>query len=234
MNYVIIEPLRGDGMKLAIYDFDGTLVHANTLPLLFKRWKQKNINESSRKPIWRKIMIRYLFHKLHLFGWDKRKFNPYTMELTIDLFRSTDMDTLLSFLQEHYQHLRNYIPEDIKNQIKQDNQAGYHTVLLSGNYDLILNPFQEIGFDSIIGTISSKDGTLLSSSEVEVIIQQGKADQIKHHFPNADLSESKAYADSGYDIPILELVGHPVAVSPDSKLRDYATKRQWDILDPKK
>lgn len=46
-----------------------------------------------------------------------------------------------------------------------------------------------------------------------------------------DLSLCAAYSDSINDMPLLLLVGHPVAVNPDSALRDEARRRGWEIRD---
>jgi hypothetical protein len=40
-----------------------------------------------------------------------------------------------------------------------------------------------------------------------------------------DLAASYAYADSIYDLPLLEAVGHPVAVSPEERLASIARQR---------
>jgi len=44
-----------------------------------------------------------------------------------------------------------------------------------------------------------------------------------------DLAQCAAYSDSINDIPMLSLVGRPVAVNPDSALRDEARRRGWEI-----
>jgi HAD superfamily hydrolase (TIGR01490 family) len=44
-----------------------------------------------------------------------------------------------------------------------------------------------------------------------------------------DLAASYAYSDSITDLPMLEAVGHPVAVNPDRDLRREAEKRGWQI-----
>ena len=44
-----------------------------------------------------------------------------------------------------------------------------------------------------------------------------------------DLSGSFAYTDSPTDLPMLELVGNPVAVNPDKGLRKIAQERGWQI-----
>ena len=152
------------------------------------------------------------------------------MEQTANLFQTVDRDTLLRFLQENYNNLKQYISDTMKQQLQDDHDNGFHTVLLSGNFDIILKPFQQDGFDTVIGSISEKDGTLLTSKEVRIIIEDGKREAIINAFPNADLAKSKAYADSGYDLPILELVGFPVCVNPDSTLEEIAKEREYPIL----
>jgi HAD superfamily hydrolase (TIGR01490 family) len=44
-----------------------------------------------------------------------------------------------------------------------------------------------------------------------------------------DLARSYAYSDSITDAPMLELVGHPVAVNPDRELARLARQREWEI-----
>ncbi len=45
-----------------------------------------------------------------------------------------------------------------------------------------------------------------------------------------DLENSYAYSDSASDLPMLRLVGHPVAVNPDSELAAAAREERWDVL----
>jgi HAD superfamily hydrolase (TIGR01490 family) len=45
-----------------------------------------------------------------------------------------------------------------------------------------------------------------------------------------DLSESYAYSDSASDLPMLRLVGHPVAVNPDAELAQVAREEGWEVL----
>lgn len=44
-----------------------------------------------------------------------------------------------------------------------------------------------------------------------------------------DLEGSYAYSDSYTDVPMLEIVGHPVAVNPDRVLLKLAIDRGWDV-----
>lgn len=45
------------------------------------------------------------------------------------------------------------------------------------------------------------------------------------------LSQCWAYSDSYNDVPLLEAVGHPVAINPDARLRAYAKRRGWQVYD---
>jgi HAD superfamily hydrolase (TIGR01490 family) len=47
----------------------------------------------------------------------------------------------------------------------------------------------------------------------------------------ADLAEAWFYTDSMSDRPMMEAVGHPVAVNPDPRLRRLAAKRGWRTED---
>jgi hypothetical protein len=51
---------------------------------------------------------------------------------------------------------------------------------------------------------------------------------IEHGF---DLDECFAYSDSYTDLPMLNAVGNPRAVNPDSDLRAVAIERNWAVLD---
>ncbi|HEY8340680.1 MAG TPA: HAD family hydrolase [Egibacteraceae bacterium] len=46
-----------------------------------------------------------------------------------------------------------------------------------------------------------------------------------------DLETCYAYADSASDLPILQLVGHPVAVNPDRGLMSVAHRRGWPVVE---
>ena len=92
---------------------------------------------------------------------------------------------------------------------------------------------QRLGADLAIGTqVAVVDGKYTG----EIIFYaygEGKAEAvhslaIDHGF---DLAECFAYSDSHTDLPMLEAVGNPRAVNPDSELRAIATERGWEVLD---
>jgi len=62
--------------------------------------------------------------------------------------------------------------------------------------------------------------------------QQGKVTRLKTWLSQTGhtLDDSYFYSDSHNDLPLLELVTHPVAVDPDSTLRATAQQRHWPII----
>ena len=46
-----------------------------------------------------------------------------------------------------------------------------------------------------------------------------------------DLKRCWAYSDSYNDIPLLSMVGHPVAINPDARLRSHAREHNWPVYD---
>lgn len=218
-------------MKLAIYDFDGTYIEKQTIPILFKLWKKHGLNKFAYKHIWRDILVHYFLYKLKIFKWDKRRFNPYAMIKTAELLNAIPKEKLDHFIKSLYLELQKHRFKPLIQQVAKDKKEGFTTVLLSGNLDIILQPFKKDGFDYIIGSSSINNNQLLASNNITILIEDRKKEMILDTFPKADLSISKAYADNGYDLPVLKMVGLPIAINPDRELFNYASKHQWKIFE---
>lgn len=91
----------------------------------------------------------------------------------------------------------------------------------------------DLGFDGAIGsTCEIVDGRYTGRS-LRAAHAEGKAAAVRelaerHGF---DLRASTAYSDSHTDLPFLEVVGHPVVVNPDRRLRSVARDRGWPVLE---
>jgi HAD superfamily hydrolase (TIGR01490 family) len=61
---------------------------------------------------------------------------------------------------------------------------------------------------------------------------EGKARAVQEFAARGDidLAASWAYSDSASDLPMLEAVGHPVAVNPDAALAEVARREGWEVL----
>jgi phosphoserine phosphatase len=76
------------------------------------------------------------------------------------------------------------------------------------------------------------DGHYTAELDGPFVYGEGKAEAITQLAVDRgyDLKHSYAYSDSISDLPMLEVVGHPVAVNPDSELADLAHERGWPVV----
>jgi HAD superfamily hydrolase (TIGR01490 family) len=92
----------------------------------------------------------------------------------------------------------------------------------------------ELGFDGAIGTLCEigPDGAFTGRS-IRACHAEGKAAAVRELAAEQgfDLGVSTAYSDSHTDLPFLEVVGHPIAVNPDRRLRRVAHERGWPVLE---
>jgi putative phosphoserine phosphatase / 1-acylglycerol-3-phosphate O-acyltransferase len=117
--------------------------------------------------------------------------------------------------------------------IEEHKAAGRVTVLATTTPRDMVEPFADaLGIDEVVATTYGvRDGRYTGKIDGEFVWGRGKLRAVRA-FAEAegiDLSESYAYSDSWYDVPLLEAVGHPVAVNPDPRLRVYAVARRWPV-----
>jgi HAD superfamily hydrolase (TIGR01490 family) len=87
--------------------------------------------------------------------------------------------------------------------------------------------------DGAVGTMFETDGGVYTGRGGGPFnYREGKAQAIRDlaEREGIDLSASWAYSDSESDLPMLRLVGHPVAVNPDAELARVARDEGWEIL----
>src|SRR5918999_723955 len=77
-----------------------------------------------------------------------------------------------------------------------------------------------------------RDGVYTGRPAGPFTYREGKAEAIREIAAREgiDLTESYAYSDSESDLPMLRLVGHPVAVNPDAELSRVARAEGWRII----
>jgi HAD superfamily hydrolase (TIGR01490 family) len=87
--------------------------------------------------------------------------------------------------------------------------------------------------DGAVGTMfEAVDGLYTGRGGGPFNYREGKAQAIRElaEREGIDLAASYAYSDSESDLPMLRLVGHPVAVNPDAELARVAREEGWEIL----
>ena len=92
---------------------------------------------------------------------------------------------------------------------------------------------QVLVLDGAIGMRSEvEDGVYTGRLAGPYTYRDGKAEAIRQlaQEEGIDLAESYAYSDSESDLPMLRLVGHPVAVNPDRELERVAREEGWEVM----
>jgi HAD superfamily hydrolase (TIGR01490 family) len=120
--------------------------------------------------------------------------------------------------------------------VRQHKALGHRTVLITGALDFVVEPFRPL-FDDIVsaelGVVDGAyDGRMTAVPPTGEARYQALVDHADLH--GLDLGESVAYADSASDLPMLEAVGFPVAVNPETRLASIARKRGWLVEDFRK
>jgi HAD superfamily hydrolase (TIGR01490 family) len=114
--------------------------------------------------------------------------------------------------------------------VREHKRVGHRTVLITGALSFVVAPLRPL-FDEIIAADMrvKPDGTY--AGELLDVPPTGETRaQLLADYCDAEglrLSESVAYADSTSDLPMLEAVGFPVAVNPETRLAALARKRGW-------
>jgi HAD superfamily hydrolase (TIGR01490 family) len=115
--------------------------------------------------------------------------------------------------------------------VREHRQLGHRTVLITGALDVVVEPLRPLFDDIVCAQLTERGG--LFTGELHESPPTGEARALlMADYAAAEglrLEESVAYADSASDLPMLEAVGHPVAVNPESKLATIARKRGWHV-----
>lgn len=116
--------------------------------------------------------------------------------------------------------------------VREHRALGHRTVLITGALDFVIEPLRPL-FDDIVSASLAvgEDGRYLGQMVDVPPTGESRAsalfDYARTH--DVDLAQSVAYADSSNDLPMLDVVGFPVAVNPETRLASLARKRGWLI-----
>jgi HAD superfamily hydrolase (TIGR01490 family) len=110
---------------------------------------------------------------------------------------------------------------------------GHLVALVSGSTKFVLEPLAEhLGVKHLLCTLlESHEGVFTGRVVRPICFGEGKIYWIQQLIEreSIDLARSYFYTDSITDVPLLDLVGHPVIVNPDPLLYRRALQRHWPV-----
>ena len=216
----------------AFYDLEGTLVSTNLVhTLAFYARRQQGVLKTVRKSV-------STLAKLPLFGatdlYSRNVFNEFFFQS----YKGESQDRLRYFSEELFEDvLKPAIFSGTRELIAQSKKIGQRQIVISGALDFTIARLCEyLEIDEFVSNrLEFVNGYATGRILPPVMASATKAKWMREYAERHDinLSESYAYSDSISDLPMLSIVGHPVAVNPDFRLKQTARQHDWAVLDLK-
>ena len=215
-------------MEAAFFDLDKTVIARASMVAFGRPLYREGL-------ISRWILLRALYGQLiYLYvGADQERIHRMR-DSVLALTKGWHQDHVRQIVRETLLEVVEPIVYDEAVELMRHHQAeGRRVFIVSASPEEIVEPLAEyLAADEVIATRSTVDEEGRYTGGVDFYSYGSyKADAIRERAAEQgiDLAGSYAYSDSATDLPMLELVGHPVAVNPDRELARAARRRGWDV-----
>jgi HAD superfamily hydrolase (TIGR01490 family) len=222
-------------MIAAFFDLDGTLCTEHVWGAFNKYFTEHH----------RRRLLLNAFLATHFSLWPLHRLGLLSRERFFRLWIKNMPWLLVGLRPEQGQEIFHWVTDqalipslrpDVAEVLRQHQAQGHQVVLVSGAFEELLACLGErLGVQYVVGTrLELNHGRYSGRAIKPSCFGDDKVTLLTELLARSglevDLSQSFAYGDSIFDVPVLELVGNPVAVYPDDQLRDYASQRKWQIL----
>jgi fatty acyl-CoA reductase len=222
------ERLRGQVLaperQLAAFDLENTLIASNVVAsYAFLATRRLPPDERLR------FVLKTLTEGPSLLALDRRDRSDF-LRLFYRRYDGAPVDQIAEDSAEMFSRLiiAKSFPAAIR-RVREHRRVGHRTVLITGALDFVVKPLEPLFDDIVAAEMGVRrgryDGELLDVPPTGESRAQALMDYADAH--GLDLRETVAYADSTSDLPMLEAVGFPVAVNPETRLAALARKRGW-------
>jgi HAD superfamily hydrolase (TIGR01490 family) len=117
--------------------------------------------------------------------------------------------------------------------VRKHEADGHVVAIVSGATKFVVRPLaQRLGIEHLLYTrLEVEDGCFTGRVIEPICFEEGKIYWLQQFIEEhgIDLAKSWFYTDSITDLPLLDLVGHPVATNPDPLLYRAAVRRRWPV-----
>ena len=215
-------------VEAAFFDLDKTVIATSSVMALGSTFYRDGL--ISKRTIVRGLYAQVVYL---LVGADENKMDRMR-EAMLTLTRGWDQEHVKELVRETLDDvLTPIIYAEALELIEEHRKAGRKTVIISSSPVETVEPIGEyLGVDDVIATRARVDVRGRYTGELEFYAYAAhKAEAMREMAvaESIDLAASYAYSDSITDLPMLDLVGHPVAVNPDRELARIAREREWEV-----
>ncbi len=152
----------------------------------------------------------------------------------LDAVDGIEREQLLALNEDIVPRILEKVRPESRGLIDMHHEAGRDCWIVSASPQEMVDPLASaLGMEGGIGTRSEvADGRYTGQLDGPFVYGDGKAEAIAKLAAERgyDLRLSYAYSDSASDLPMMEMVGHPVAVNPDRALEAVAHQRGWPTV----
>lgn len=214
----------------AFFDLDRTLISGvSVLPLGVAAWRQGfATNREIARWAWDAVMFKMFGDKGNEAAADNTR-RDLLMRIA-----GASVESMKSLEAEVTPDLIARVRPESRELIEMHHSHDRDTWIVSASPQPLVEPLAAaLGMTGAIGTKGEiVDGHYTGNLDGPFVYGPGKAEAVEKlaHDRGYDLDLSYAYSDSSSDLPMLELVGHPVAVNPDAELASVARQRGWPIV----
>ena len=219
-----------NGMEAAFFDLDKTIIsRSSSLALSRPLYRAGMV---SRGQLLRGAYAQLVYL---LVGADEQKMERLK-EGMLQLTKGWDRAQVERLVQDVILDVIDpYVYQEALDLIALHKSEGRRIYIVSSSPEEVVRPLaRHFGVAGVIATRAQigSDGRYTGDLEFYAYGEQ-KAEAIAELAGRVDLDleHSYAYSDSITDLPMLDTVGHPVAVNPDRELRRVAEERGWEIRD---
>lgn len=153
----------------------------------------------------------------------------------LQAIKGVEVTTLAALADEIIPRLMHDVRREARGLIDLHADAGRDTYIVSASPIEIVSRFAEaMEMTGGLGTVAEiRDGVYTGDLAQPFCYGEGKAHALNLIADEMgyNLEASYAYTDSAGDMPMLNAVGHPVAVNPDKALETVAYHRGWPIVE---
>ena len=144
-------------------------------------------------------------------------------------------EDLVALNEEIVPRILERVRPESRSLIDMHHEAGRDCWIVSASPIEMVEPLATaLGMEGAVATTSEVvDGHYTGRLDGPFVYGGGKVEAIEKLAAERgyDLRLSFAYSDSASDLPMMELVGHPVAVNPDRPLETVAQQRGWPTVE---
>jgi HAD superfamily hydrolase (TIGR01490 family) len=216
--------------QLAAFDLENTLIASNVVAS-YSWLATKRLSPRDRM----RFVAQTLAEAPSLLALDRKDRSDF-LRMFYRRYDGAPVDQIRADSAEMFSELvlSKSFPDAIR-RVREHRRLGHRTVLITGALDFVVEPLRPL-FDDIVCTemgvnpATSRRGPTYNGEMRDVPPTGETRAQALMDFASLhglDLREAVAYADSTSDLPMLEVVGFPVAVNPETRLAALARKRGW-------